>query len=156
MILQVDLTGGYYDAGDNVKFVWPMSFTVTLLSWAVNKYEFELSEAKQLNYLLQAIRWGTDFLLKAQTSPTTLWTEVGNGYSDHECWQRPEDMDTPRTLKQINASSPGSEVAADASAALSSAAIAWRKFDISYSKRLIKRSRYVNTNFMLPELFRLL
>ena len=28
--LQVDLTGGYYDAGDNVKFGFPMAFTATL------------------------------------------------------------------------------------------------------------------------------
>jgi endoglucanase len=34
----VDLTGGYYDAGDNVKFGFPMAFSVTLLSWSVIEY----------------------------------------------------------------------------------------------------------------------
>ncbi|KAL4564621.1 hypothetical protein LXL04_028687 [Taraxacum kok-saghyz] len=28
----VDLVGGYYDAGDNVKFGFPMAFTTTMLS----------------------------------------------------------------------------------------------------------------------------
>jgi hypothetical protein len=35
---QVNLTGGYYDAGDNVKFGFPMAFTVTLLSWSAMEY----------------------------------------------------------------------------------------------------------------------
>lgn len=52
-------------------------------------------------------------------------------------------MDTPRTLYQINSSSPGTEVAADASAALSSAAIALGESNSSYSKRLLRHSRLV-------------
>ncbi|KAM7465502.1 hypothetical protein LguiB_013064 [Lonicera macranthoides] len=28
----VDLTGGYYNAGDNVKFNFPMAYTTTMLS----------------------------------------------------------------------------------------------------------------------------
>ena len=29
----VDLTGKHYDAGDNIKFIFPMAFTEMLLSW---------------------------------------------------------------------------------------------------------------------------
>lgn len=73
---QVNLVGGYYDAGDNVKFVWPMSFTVSLLSWAAIEYESGIASVKQLNYLHSAIRWGSDFILLAHSSPTTLFTQV--------------------------------------------------------------------------------
>ena len=38
MIFRVDLKGHCYDAGDNVKFCWAMSFSVTLLSWAVSQF----------------------------------------------------------------------------------------------------------------------
>ena len=31
----VDLTGGLYDAGDNVKFNLPMAYTATMLAWSV-------------------------------------------------------------------------------------------------------------------------
>ncbi len=31
----VDLSGGYYDAGDHMKFTFPLSSTVTMLSWEV-------------------------------------------------------------------------------------------------------------------------
>lgn len=72
----MNLIGGYYDAGDNVKFVWPMSFTTTLLSWAAIEYSNEISSVKQPGYLRSAIKWGTDFILRAHTSPTTLYTQV--------------------------------------------------------------------------------
>ncbi|XP_077229605.1 endoglucanase 20-like [Tasmannia lanceolata] len=138
---KVNLGGGYYDAGDNVKFGWPMWFSTTLLSWGAVEYETQLSMANQLGHLLSAIRWGTDFILRAHTSPTTLYTQVGDGNSDHQCWERPEDMDTPRTLYKITSTSPGTEVAADAAAALASASIVFKHIDSNYSSTLLMTSR---------------
>lgn len=72
----MNLIGGYYDAGDNVKFGWPMAFSTSLLSWAAVEYESEISSVNQLGYLQSAIRWGADFMLRAHTSPTTLYTQA--------------------------------------------------------------------------------
>ncbi|KAF9613318.1 hypothetical protein IFM89_006828 [Coptis chinensis] len=36
--MEVDLRGGYYDTGDNVKFNFPMAFTTTMLSWSSWEY----------------------------------------------------------------------------------------------------------------------
>ncbi|KAL9230990.1 hypothetical protein vseg_006268 [Gypsophila vaccaria] len=138
---KVKLVGGYYDAGDNVKFGWPMSFTTTLLSWAAIEHKSAISSAKQLAYLRQAIRWGSDFILRSHTSPTTLYTQVGEANRDHQCWERPEDMDTPRTVYKITPSSPGTEAAADASAALAAASIVFKKVDSSYSTKLIQHAQ---------------
>lgn len=68
--------GGYYDAGDNVKFGWPMAFTVSLLGLAATEYQKEISSAGQLANLRSAIRWGTDFIIRSHTSPTTFYTQV--------------------------------------------------------------------------------
>ncbi|KAK6935440.1 Glycoside hydrolase family 9 [Dillenia turbinata] len=141
---KVNLMGGYYDAGDNIKFVWPMAFSVTLLSWAATEYQNEISSINQLGYLQSAIRWGADFVLRAHTSPTTLYTQVGDGNHDHQCWERPEDMDTPRTLYKINSSSPGSEAAAEAAAALSAASIVFKEVDSNYSAELLTHSRQIS------------
>lgn len=75
-LIQVNLSGGYYDAGDNVKFGWPMAFSISLLSWAANEYGNEINSENQLRNLRSAIRWGTNFLLRAHTSSTTLYTQV--------------------------------------------------------------------------------
>lgn len=76
-LFQVDLVGGYYDAGDNVKFGLPMAFTTTMLSWSV--VEFGGSMRNQIHNARAAIRWSTDYLLKAATaSPGTLYVQVRN------------------------------------------------------------------------------
>lgn len=137
----VNLTGGYYDAGDNVKFVWPMAYSVSLLSWSLIEFQQQITSANQLAYLQSAIRWGTDFILKAHPSPTTFYTQVGDGNADHQCWERPEDMDTSRTVYKITSSSPGSEAAADAAAALAAASIVFKTVDSTYSATLLSHSQ---------------
>ena len=73
---QVDLSGGYYDAGDNVKFGFPMAFTVTILSWSYIEFNLHLKNAGQLGYLRDAIKWGTDYFRKAHPSPSLLYGQV--------------------------------------------------------------------------------
>ncbi|VAI55439.1 unnamed protein product [Triticum turgidum subsp. durum] len=125
----VDLVGGYYDAGDHVKFGLPMAFTVTMLSWAVLEYGDQIAAAGEGAHALQSIKWGTDYFIKAHTAPNELWTQVGDGDSDHYCWQRPEDMTTSRRAYKVDAEHPGSEVAAETAAAMAAASIVFRRAD---------------------------
>uniref|UniRef100_J3M3N4 Endoglucanase n=1 Tax=Oryza brachyantha TaxID=4533 RepID=J3M3N4_ORYBR len=142
---RVDLTGGYYDSGDNVKFGLPMAFTVATLSWSVVEYRDRLDAAGELGHALDAVRWGADYLARAHASAggggEALYVQVGDGDSDHSCWQRPEDMDTPRTAYMVNASSPGSDVAAETAAALAAAAVAFTGADASYASTLLVHAK---------------
>lgn len=73
--VQVDLVGGYYDAGDNVKFGLPMAFTTTMLAWGI--IEFGSLMPGQIENARAAVRWSTDYLLKAATAtPNTLYVQV--------------------------------------------------------------------------------
>lgn len=78
--MQVDLVGGYYDAGDNVKYGLPMAFTVTTLAWAAIFYKEEFKEAKEMDHLIDAIRWGTDYFLKASSRRKRLYVEVVHSF----------------------------------------------------------------------------
>jgi endoglucanase len=154
-LLQINLTGGYYDAGDNVKFGLPMAFTVSLLSWSVVEYGSKLSNRNELQNALDAIKWGTDYLMNAHPEPNTLYVEVGDGHSDHQCWQRPEDMTTPRNSYKIDETKPGSDVAAETAAALAAASLAFAKSDSKYSSTLLTHAKQVyektNPTFYLRE-----
>ncbi|CAI9300452.1 unnamed protein product [Lactuca saligna] len=136
--MKVDLVGGYYDAGDNIKFGFPMAFTTTMLSWSV--IEFGGLMKNELGNAKTAIRWGTDYLLKATAQPDTIYVQVGDANKDHACWERPEDMDTERTVLKIDRNHPGTEVAAETAAALASASLVFRKSDPAYSRVLLKRA----------------
>ncbi|XP_031280369.1 endoglucanase 15-like [Pistacia vera] len=137
----VDLVGGYYDAGDNVKFGFPMAFTVTMLSWSTIEFKAKLAENKEFRNALSAIKWGTDYFLKAHPKPDVLYGQVGDGDSDHACWQRPEDMTTPRTAFKIDAQHPGADLAAETAAALAAASIAFKNFDRKYSETLVTHAK---------------
>ncbi|KAM7490632.1 hypothetical protein LguiA_033553 [Lonicera macranthoides] len=139
-LANVDLVGGYYDAGDNVKYGLPMAFTVTTLSWAAIFYKYELKDAGEFDNTLAAIRWGTDYLLKC-SSKNSLFVQVGDPVKDHECWIRPENMNTPRTVLKIDTSNPGTELAAETSAALAAASITFRSSDHTYSHSLLNKAK---------------
>lgn len=68
--------GGYYDAGDNIKFGLPMAFTITTLAWGAIVYESEIRAAGETDNVLASIRWGTDYFLKASSKPGTLYVQV--------------------------------------------------------------------------------
>lgn len=74
--VQVDLVGGYYDAGDNVKYGLPMAFTVTTLSWAAIFYHQELQATGEIENVRSAIKWGTDYFLKASRRKNRLYVQV--------------------------------------------------------------------------------
>ncbi|KAL6187038.1 hypothetical protein ACLB2K_043154 [Fragaria x ananassa] len=134
----VDLTGGYYDAGDNVKFGFPMAFTTTLLAWSI--IDFGRVMGTEQRNAVKALRWGTDYLLKATAVPGVVFVQVGDPYSDHNCWERPEDMDTRRTVYKIDHNNPGSDVAGETAAALAAASIVFRSRDSAYSRLLLNRA----------------
>ncbi|XP_068634060.1 endoglucanase 1-like [Aristolochia californica] len=119
-----------------------MAFTTTLLSWSV--IEFGSLMPKQIDNARAAIRWGTDYLLKAATAtPNTLYVQVGDPNQDHKCWERPEDMDTPRNVYKVSAQNPGSDVAAETAAALAAASIVFKESDPTYSTILLKTAMKV-------------
>lgn len=59
-----DLSGGYYDAGDAIKFHFPKAFSMTMLSWSVIEYSAKYEAAGELNHVKDIIKWGTDYFLK--------------------------------------------------------------------------------------------
>ena len=74
----MDLVGGYYDAGDHVKFGFPMAFTITMLSWGVIQWRDSFIHHNKLNYTLDAIRWGIDYFIKAHPETNVLWAQVSS------------------------------------------------------------------------------
>ncbi|EHA8587680.1 endoglucanase 12 [Cocos nucifera] len=137
------LVGGYYDAGDNIKFHFPMAYSMTLLSWSVIEYSQKYKAIGEYDHIRELIKWGTDYLLKTFNSSATtidkIYSQVGEATNssttpdDHYCWMRPEDMDYPRKT-QVASSAP--DLGGEMAAALAAASIVFHD-DAAYSKKLI-------------------
>ncbi|ONK59710.1 uncharacterized protein A4U43_C08F9570 [Asparagus officinalis] len=139
-----NLVGGYYDAGDAIKFNFPMSFSMTLLSWSVIEYREKYEAAGELGHVKDIIKWGTDYLLKTFNSSADtidrIAAQVGQGDTtkatnpnDHYCWMRPEDINYPRPVYECHSCS---DLAAEMTAALASASIVF-KDSKTYSEKLV-------------------
>ncbi|CAA3002434.1 endoglucanase 24-like [Olea europaea subsp. europaea] len=141
-MVNTSLTGGYYDAVDNVKFGFPMAFTTTMLAWSVIEFG-ENMPASELRNALLAIKWATDYLLKTVSQPNRIFVQVGDPNIDHNCWERSEDMDTARTVYTVDAPNPASDVAGETAAALAASSIAFRSSDPGYAETLLQTSKRV-------------
>ncbi|KAK9698098.1 hypothetical protein RND81_08G082200 [Saponaria officinalis] len=64
---------------------------------------------------------------------------VGDGDTDHYCWQRSEDMTTSRRAHKIDEANPGSDVAGETTAAMAAASIVFRKIKPLYSCTMLNR-----------------
>lgn len=137
----LDLTGGWYDAGDHVKFNLPMAYTVSMLGWAIYEYEEAFEETGQLDYLLNEIRWASDYLMKCHPSPDEFYYQVGNGHQDHAWWGPAEVLPMQRPAYKVDKNNPGSTVAGEAAAALAVTSIVFKDTDLNYSKLCLKHAK---------------
>ena len=142
-----DLEGGYFDAGDHIKFGQPMAASVNMLAWGGVEYREAYEESGQLDELLEAVKWGTDYFLKAHEvngdgETARLWIQVGEGQYDHKLWTSPSEVEeeTPRNAFAVDPGSPGSDVAASTAGALASAAMLFRGVDDAYADKLLKNA----------------
>ncbi|KAH0921968.1 hypothetical protein HID58_021986 [Brassica napus] len=67
---------GLYDAGDHMKFGFPMAFTATLLSWSILEYGHHMDSVNQLDPAKDSLKWITDFLIHAHPSANLLYIQI--------------------------------------------------------------------------------
>ncbi|WP_341282858.1 glycoside hydrolase family 9 protein [Paenibacillus sp. FSL H8-0537] len=137
----VDLTGGWYDAGDHVKFGLPMAFSATMLAWSVYEYKEGYEQAGQLNEILDNLKWATDYFVRAHTAPNELWGQVGGGNADHAWWGPAEVMQMARPSFKITETCRGSDLAGETAAALASSSIVFKASDPAYSALLLQHAK---------------
>jgi endoglucanase len=99
--ITVDGSGGWWDAGDYVKFVQTTSYTVDLLLSGVRDFPAQMGSGSTASNFTAEAKFGTDFLLRMWDDPTsTLYYQVGIGSGnsqttgDHDIWRLPQTDDT--------------------------------------------------------------
>lgn len=138
---RVDLEGGYYDAGDYVKFGYPMASSATILAWGAIDYARAYNDAGEMRNMLAAVRWATDYFMKAHPEPFVFYGQVGDPDLDHKSWGRPEDMKMARPAFKITKRKPGSDLAGETAAALASASILFKRSNSRYSGECLRHAK---------------
>lgn len=141
-----DLSGGFYDAGDHVKFGLPMAFSLTMLAWGGVEYGDVYAETNQLTPLLDVLKWGTDYLMKchvrnADGSTSAFYGQVGDGNLDHAYWGRAESMTMSRPAYKIDAAHPGTDLAAETAASLAASSMLFQATQPAYAAQLLDHAQ---------------
>lgn len=140
-----DLTGGWFDAGDHVKFGLPMAFSTTMLAWGAVENRAAYAASGQLTALLNNLRVPNDYFIKAHAAPNVLYGQVGNGDADHKWWGPAEVLPMARPAYKIDANCGGSELAAETAAAMAASSMVFRPTDPAYADTLLTHARQLYT-----------
>ena len=139
----LDLTGGWFDAGDHVKFNLPMAYTAAMLAWAVYEYKDALQKSGQLGYLMDQIKWASDYFIKCHPEKNVYYYQVGNGNADHRWWVPAECIDSQveRPSYKVDLANPGSTVTAGTAAALAATAVVFKDSNPAYAAECIRHAK---------------
>jgi endoglucanase len=97
----IDASGGWWDAGDYLKFVQTTSYTVDLMLAGVRDFPAEMGASAGASSFDAEARFGVEWLLRMWDEPTrTLYYQVGIGegnsktLGDHDIWRLPQADDS--------------------------------------------------------------
>jgi endoglucanase len=98
--VRINAAGGWWDAGDYLKFVQTTSYTADLLLAGVRDFPNQMGPGSASDFTAEA-RFGADWLLRMWDDSTqTLYYQVGIGegnaktIGDHDIWRLPQADDT--------------------------------------------------------------
>jgi endoglucanase len=144
----VDLSGGWFDAGDHVKFGLPMAYSATMLGWSLYESREAYDRTGQSLYSKDSLRFILNYFLEAyqEGDPGTpeddaFYYQVGDPHADHAFWGPPEKMTMPRPAYACTASAPCSEVTAGTAAALAAGSVVFAQEDPGYADLLLEKAR---------------
>jgi endoglucanase len=138
----VDLSGGWFDAGDHVKFGLPMAYSATMLGWSLMDFPAAYEQAGTAAYARENLRFVLDYFLHAYraggpgVADDVFYYQVGDPGLDHAFWGPPEKMTMARPAFACTAAAPCSEVTAGTAAALAVGALVFAGSDPSYATLL--------------------
>lgn len=137
----LDLTGGYHDAGDEVKFGFPGAYSMTTLAWGGIANAAGYTKSGQTQYLLRNLRWGDDYIIKAHPSAHVFYGQVGDAGTDHAFWGAPEVNPSPRPSYAVTESCPGSDLVGESAAALAASSMLFKSSDATYANTLLSQAK---------------
>lgn len=138
----LDLVGGFADAGDHIKATFPLVHALGALAWGYVEWPKGYETSGQDKYLLDNLRWGMDYLIKAHPAAGTLVTELADPTKDHQVWASAEVQTYPReTYLMKSGSCWGADLADSTAATFAAAAMAFKSTDSTYAATLLSHAK---------------
>ncbi len=79
------ITGGWYDAGDHVKFNLPMAYSASMIAWGLYQYPEGIEKCGEMENYVNNLTFVLDYLAACDLGDEVVF-QVGNGQQDHTWW----------------------------------------------------------------------
>ncbi len=145
----VDVSGGYHDAGDHVKFGLPQGYAATVLALGYYQFADAYDELGQTAHFNTIMDYFCDYftrctIYKEGTDTVEAFCyQVGDGDSDHAKWEAPEGQTIGRPAFFATTSNPATDDVSVAVAALALQAANYQKQ--GGAEALAKSKAYLKT-----------
>ncbi|NLG17079.1 MAG: T9SS type A sorting domain-containing protein [Fibrobacter sp.] len=140
------LDGGWYDAGDYIKFGMPLGYTVYCLLKGYDVFPSAYANNSAWNYsgtdaipdILNEVKFATDYLIKAVINENTIVLDVGVASEEHGTWgvTNAGGRDASKVLL-----CSGADVPAMYAACLALMSTCYRKFDAAYADQCLAKAK---------------
>ena len=119
----LDLSGGYHDAGDHVKFGLPQAYSASILGWGYYEFKDAYTSTGQDGHLKTISTYFADYfkkctVLDSSGNVTSFCYQVGDGDQDHAEWCAPEDQKGSRPVYFATSSNPATDIVSNTVGAL--------------------------------------
>lgn len=136
-----DLTGGFHDCGDHIKFGITNGYASSILGWSLYEFKDAYDGAGLTNKVLSTLKYFTDYIIKSRVSATKYYYHVG-APSDHDYWGPPEKQPGDRDkVYYVDSSNPASDVCGLYSGALSLMYLNYKDIDSTYANKCLELSK---------------
>ena len=143
---EVDLSGGFHDAGDFIKFGLTTGFTASTLAWSMYEYPESFRATGLEDEAFNLLRWADDYFMRStfldgSGNLVAFAHQVGD-QTDHTCgWMPPElrriDF-CPRKGYFATAETPAADVTASAAAGLAITSLVLSGKDSAYAEKSLR------------------
>ncbi len=143
---RVDVSGGYHDAGDHVKFNVTMGFAGSSLAMSEYLFPGAYEKAGCRDHLVKILKRNAEYLMKttwldANGEVAAVCHVVADGNVDHSNWSSPENQTYERKTYWLNRDSNNSVVCCEMAAALAGTAYVVKDTDAAYAAECVKYAK---------------
>lgn len=79
------IKGGWYDAGDHVKFNLPMAYSASMIAWGLYQYPDGIEKCGEMTNYVNNLTFALDYFAACDLGDEVIY-QVGNGQDDHSWW----------------------------------------------------------------------
>lgn len=136
----IDVSGGFHDAGDHVKFGMPENYAASTLGWGYYEFRDAYQKTGQDDHIETILRYFNDYLMKctfrdADGNVIAHCYQVGDGDIDHAYWNSPEIDKMDRPAFFLTGDKPQTDYVASAAASLAVNYLNFKDTDPEYAEK---------------------